>query len=502
MRRRTALRGTLLGLTALGPVSASLVACQNGPAAPTRDLLIGATAQPPNLDPVVGDAAAIPQALLYNVYETLVKVDDAGGLQPLLATSWEVSADRLTHTFHLAENATFAKDNRKLTAEDVVWSINRVKQSGTAVLKAQMAPVANAVATDDHTLTVTLSAPSNSWLHNMASTAGMVFDSRAGGDFASRPAGSGPYTLTSWTKGNDLVLGQRPDHWGPKPYFTSVTIRYYADPNAQNAAMLAGQLDILSNVQAPQALGQFNDPSRFTVLEGTTSGEVVMGFNNAAVLKDRRLRQAIRHAVDHKALLQTVWAGYGTLIGSMVPPTDPWYEDLTGLFPYDPGRARALVKEAGYAGQPLRMRLPTLPYATAAGQFVASQLREVGFTVATDELEFPARWLDLVFSKAEYDISIVAHVEPRDLVKFADPKYYWRYDSPTVRKLVAEADRGTEADQVAKLKQAAKVVSEDAACDFLFLLPNLVVTKPDIIGVRRNATTLSLDLTTIARKEG
>lgn len=497
MRRRTA-----LGLLALAPVGVGLAGCQGVAGASPRDLLIGATAQPPNLDPVVGDAAAIPQALLYNVYETLVKVDDAGQLQPLLATAWEVSPDRLTYTFHLAENATFAKDNRKLTAEDVVWSIARVQQSGTAVLKAQMSPVASAVATDERTLTVTLATPSNSWLFNMASTAGMVFDSKAGVDFASRPAGSGPYTLTSWSKGNDLVLGQRPDYWGTKPYFSTATIRYYADPNAENAAMLAGQLDLLSNVQAPQALGQFADPARFTVIEGTTSGEVVLGFNNSAVLKDKRLRQAIRYAVDHKALLQTVWAGHGTLIGSMVPPTDPWYEDLTGLFPYDPAKARALLAEAGYSGQALRMRLPTLPYATAAGQFVASQLREVGFTVTTDELEFPARWLDLVFTKADYDLTIVAHVEPRDLVKFADPKYYWRYDNSTVQALVAEADRGSEADQVAKLKQAARIVSEDAACDFLFLLPNLVVTKPGLTGVRRNATTLALDLTTIARKEG
>jgi len=497
MRRRTA-----LGLAALLPVAASLAACQGGPVAQPRDLLIGATAPPPNLDPVAGDAAAIPQALLYNVYETLVKIDDAGQMQPLLATAWEVSKDRLTYIFRLAETATFAKDNRPLTAEDVVWSINHVKRDGTAVLKAQMAPVATAEATDQHTVTVTLSTPSNSWLYNMTSTAGMVFDSKAGVDFASQPAGSGPYTLTRWSKGNDLVLGQRSDYWGAKPYFSSVTLRYYADPNSENAAMLAGQLDILSSVQAPQALGQFDDASRFTVIEGTTSGEVVMGFNNAGVLADKRLRQAIRYAVDHKALLDTVWAGHGTLIGSMVPPTDPWYEDLTGLYPHDPDRARALVKEAGYDGKPLRMRLPTLPYATAAGQFVASQLRDVGLTVTTDELEFPARWLDLVFTKADYDITIVSHVEPRDLVKFADKKYYWRYDNPEVQKLVTEADRGSESDQVSKLKQAARIISEDAACDFLFLLPNLVVTRPDITGVRQNATTLSLDLTTIARKQG
>lgn len=500
MDRRTALGLAGLGLAAGLPTVSALTGCAPGGGDPTA-LVVGATAQPPALDPAINDSAAIPQVLLYNVYETMVRIDDAGEMQPLLATSWDISEDRLTYTFHLDDRATFATDNRPLTAADVVWSLNRNAEQSRPVLEREMAVVERAEAADDHTVVVTLTRPSNSWLYWMTSTSGMVYDSKAGVDFASQPAGSGPYILSSWSKGSDLVLGRRDDYWADPPYFESVTVRYYADPNAENAAMLSGQLDLLSSVQAPQALDQFSDEARFTVIEGTTQGEVVMGFNNSGVLSDTRLRQAIRYAVDHQALLDTVWAGHGTLIGSMVPPTDPWYEDLSGLYPYDPDRARALVADSGHTNtKPLRMRLPTLPYATSAGQFVASQLREVGLEVAVDELEFPARWLDLVLTRADYDITIISHVEPRDLVKFADPGYYWRYDNPEVQRLVAEADRGTEAEQTAKLQQAARIIAEDAACDFLFLLPNLVVTEPDITGVRQNATTLSFDLTTMARE--
>jgi len=464
------------------------------------DLVVGATAEPPTLDATSNDAAAIPQVMLYNVYQTLVKLDGNGAFQPLLATAWKVSSDNLTYTFTLDRRANFA-GGRALTAKDVVWSIHRVQRSGVKVLKAQMAVVASAVATDEHTVTVKLTKPSNQWLFTMTQTAGMVFDSTKT-DFASATAGSGPYAVTSWTKGASLVLTQRSDYWATKPQFGTVTFRYFSDPNAMNASMLSGDLDIISNLQAPQAIDQFADPSRFTVIDGTTNGEVVMSFNfQTKALQDKRVRQAISYAIDRKALLQTVWNNKGTLIGSMVPPTDPWYSDLSNTYPYDPAKAKQLLADAGYGPGKLRLRLrlPTLPYATASGQFVASALKDVGINVVTDELEFPARWLDVVFTKADYDMSIIAHVEPRDIVKYGQPGYYWRYNNPRVQKLLVEADEGSADQQITDMKKVAKILADDAVADWLFLLPNLVITKRDITGLPKNATGLSFDLSQVAR---
>jgi peptide/nickel transport system substrate-binding protein len=296
------------------------------------------------------------------------------------------------------------------------------------------------------------------------------------------------------------VLKRNDGYWATKAAFASVTFRYFTDPNAMNSALLSGGLDVISNLQTPQALPQFDDRSRFTVVQGTTNGEVVMSLNNSApALKDVRVRRAVSHAIDRAALKRTVWNDQGTLIGSMVAPTDPWYEDLSGTYPYDPAKARRLLAEAGYAdGLSLRMRLPVVPYATAAGQFVASQLKDVGITVTTDELEFP-RWLDTVFTKADYDISIVAHVEARDIARFANPKYYFRYDNPRFARLVTQADEGTEAEQTRDMKAAARLLAADAAADWLFLLPNLVVTTAAVTGVPQNATTLSFDLSTVRK---
>jgi peptide/nickel transport system substrate-binding protein len=97
-------------------------------------------------------------------------------------------------------------------------------------------------------------------------------------------------------------------------------------------------------------------------------------------------------------------------------------------------------------------------------------------------------------------MTIVAHVEPRDLVKWADPKYYWRYNNTQLQALVAQADAGSADDYVRLMKQAAKLLADDAAADWLFLLPNLVVTTSDVTGIGANATSLSFDLTTIASR--
>jgi peptide/nickel transport system substrate-binding protein len=228
---------------------------------------------------------------------------------------------------------------------------------------------------------------------------------------------------------------------------------------------------------------------------------VVLSFNNGkAPFTDKRVRQAVRYAIDHKALVETCWAGRGTLIGSMVPPTDPWYEDLTGEYPYDPDKATALLRQAGQQKLTLRLRLPTLPYATSCGQVVKSQLEQVGITVKIDTLEFPAQWLQAVFTNHDYDMSIVAHVEPHDMAAvFGNPDYYTQYDNPQVQKLLAAADAGTQDEQVGELKQAAQLLSEDAAADWLFLLPNLIVAEKGITGLPKNAISEAFDLTGLAR---
>lgn len=479
---------------------------QNQPA--SHALTIGATAEPPSMDPMAVAAAAGSQVMLYNVYETLVKTDSNGDLQPLLAQRWSVSDDRTVYTFDLNPAARFA-GGAPVNAEAVVKNIERVKTpsvasaSDTTVaakLVKQMSIVRSAEATNAHTVKVTLTRPSNTWLYDMSSTGGMIADPAQFSALGTTTAGSGPYKLKQWNKGDSVVLERNAAYWGTPGRFDEVTFRYYTDPNAMNAAMLAGQLDIISNLQAPDTISQFADPSRFKTIEGTTNGEVVLGLNNAsAPLKDVRVRQAIAQAIDKRALVDTVWNGKGQVIGSMVVPTEPYYEDLTGINAYNPDHAKQLLAQAGYPnGLTLRLKPAALPYATKSAQVIASQLKEVGITAQIEELQFPNRWTDVVYTKADYDMSIVAHVEARDLSTYANPNYYWRYNNPEFTQLYTAADQAPPDEYAADMKKAARFLAEDAASVWLFDLPNLVITKPNITGVGENAASLSFDVTTIA----
>lgn len=462
---------------------------------------LGLVAEPASLDFRTSDGAAIPQLLLGNVYETLVTVDpESGEIVDALAESHEVSKDGRTYTFTLPTGRTFS-DGSELTSKDVAASIEAVKgTTWTTSLKKQMDVVRSVETPDEKTVVVTLTKPSASWLYAMTTRVGAVFPSDTQAKLATDPVGSGPYDVKSWKRGDRITLERREDAQGEKPYFKTAVFRYFKDGTALNNAMLTGDVDVETTVQAPESLGQFEGKDGLKVIEGTTNGEVVLSFNHSSKpMQSLPLRQAIRHAIDHQALVDTCWAGKGQLIGSMVPPTDPWSEDRTGDYPYDLEKAKQLVSEAGVT-QPLRLRVPTLPYATECGQVVKSQLEEAGLEVQLDQLEFPAAWLEQVYSGADYDMSIVAHVEPRDLgAVFGNPDYYLRYDNPELQAVLRKADAGDEAQQAEQMRKAAEIVSKDAAADFLFLLPNLVVADADVQGIPTNAVTEGLDVTALRR---
>jgi peptide/nickel transport system substrate-binding protein len=468
---------------------------------PNAALRIGLTAEPANLDFTRTDGAAIPEALLVNVYEGLVKLDQATGeIEPLLAESWTVSPDRRTYDFTLRQGVTFS-NGAEFTADDVKFSIERVKGADwTVSLKSGMNVVESVEVVSPTQVRVVLSQPSNNWLFRMTTRIGAMFDPSGVADLANTPVGTGPYTVAEFRRGDALVLRARDDYWGERPAIREVTLRYFDDPTAANNALLTDGIDVIGTVQAPESLAQFEDDGRFRVIEGTTNGEVTLAMNNASgPTSDVRVRRAIAMAIDHQAVLDTAWAGRGALIDTMVPPTDPWHEPLPDVTPYDPAAARALLAEAGTPSLTLRFRIANLPYAVAAAQVVQSQLAAVGIDAQIEPLEFPARWLEQVFTNADYDLSIVAHVEPRDITTFGNPQYYWRYANPEVQRLLADSETGSTDQQVTDLRQVGRLIAEDAAADWLFLLPNLMVADAVVQGLPENRIGESLDLTTLSR---
>jgi peptide/nickel transport system substrate-binding protein len=504
-RRHLALATGVLALALAGCNAGSGAGPAAGPsgsdAKGATTLAVGLAAEPASLDFTRTEGAAIPEALLYNVLETLVKVDaENGEIVPLLAEDYEVSEDGKTYTFTLREGVTFSNGD-EFTAEDVKFSIERVKSDAWTVSLKKYMDVVQAVDVVSPTeVVVRLSEPSNDWLYRMTTRVGAMFSPSGVDDLANNPIGTGPYEVADRTRGDSLTLRARDDYWGEKPDVNEVTLRYFKDPTAMNNALISGGIDVIGSLQSPESLERFENDERFQVIEGTTNGELVLSMNNARPPFDNPvLRRAVKHALDREAILETAYAGHGQLIGSMVPPTDPWYEDLTSLYPHDPQKARELVAQSGVANPRVAFRIPNLPYAVTAAQVVKSQLGEVGITADIEVLEFPARWLDVVFKQHDYDMSLISHVEPRDITTFADPGYYWGYDNPEFQSLIEQASGADEQRSIELMQDAARLLAQDAAADWLFVLPNLIVAEQDVQGLPENRVSESFDLTGVSR---
>ena len=295
------------------------------------------------------------------------------------------------------------------------------------------------------------------------------------------------------------MLERNPTYWGDPSPTTTVTFRYIPDPNAATNAMLSGDLDILAGVPAPELLDSFANDDRFRVLEGLTHGEVVLSLNDRRPpLDDIRVRQAVSLAVDRQAVVDLAYSGYGVEIGTFSNPLEPWFEPLTDVYPFDPDRARELIAEAGVEGVTLQMVLPPPSYATRSGEIIASQLAEVGINAEITNVEWGI-WLEDVFTNRDFDMSIVAHVEHRDLSQYGNPSYYWGDPVPGLAELVIEADSEPDEDaRNALYRSALELITAHAADSWLFVLPALSVVKTGTAGYDGNLPGLALDVTNLA----
>ena len=292
-------------------------------------------------------------------------------------------------------------------------------------------------------------------------------------------------------------------YWGAAPALARVTFQVIPDAAAQVQALLAGDIDAFPNMGAPETLAQFEADPAFTVAIGTSEGETILSMNNARPpLDDVRVRRAIAHAINRQDIVDGAYFGYGTPIGSHFAPHHPAYVDLTGIYPYDPEKARALLAEAGHAdGLTLSLILPPPTYARRGGEIIASQLAEVGITCEIEPVEW-AQWLDGVFKATNYDLTIVSHTEPLDIGIYGRDTYYFNYHSEPLRALLAEiADTPDEAARYALYGDAQRLIAEDSPVAFLFQLPWLGVWNSKLEGLWVNRPIQANDMTGVSWEE-
>ena len=463
-------------------------------------LVLGMVLEPPGLDPTTAPAAAIGEIVHYNILEGLTKVNVDGTVTPLLAESWQVAPDGKSYIFKLQRGIKF-QDGEPLNAAAVRFSFERAKAEGSTnkAKKAVFDNISSITAYDEHTVILTLNNADGTMPFRLGENTAVILSPKSAATTAAKPIGTGPYLFDSWQKGQSVTLVKWPGYRNPAAIkISKVTFRFINDPAAQVAALLAGDIDGMPRFGALQSLKQFQGDKRFTVEIGDTAGKGIMAINNKKPpLNDLRVRRALMHAIDRKAFIDGVLEGLGKPIGSHFAPTDAGYVDLTQVYPYDPEKAKALLKEAGVA-TPLNLTL-TLPppqYARKGGEVIAAQLAKVGVVAKIENVEW-AQWLSGTF-KGNFDLTIINHVEPLDYAQYTNKAYYWGYDSAKFDSLFSAHASTTNAAARLKLwQQMQRQLTDDAVNAWLFNPSQVAVARRGLTGLWSSSPIFANDIAAV-----
>lgn len=479
-------------------VAGALALAVVGTAQAKDRLVLGMVLEPPHLDPTAGAAAAIDEVVYANIFEGLTRIDERGEVRPALAENWTVADDGLAYTFRLRDGVTF-HDGTSFDASDVKFALERAMAPDSVnAQKGLFEPIATVETADPLTVVVRLKRPTSAFLFNMGWGDAVVVAPESADENKTRPIGTGPFTFAQWVKGDRVEIARNAAYWGPPAALAGATFKFINDPAAATAALLAGDVDAFANFPAPEALAQFAADPRFAVVIGTTEGETILAINNAvAPLDDLRVRRAISHALDRQAIIDGAMFGYGTPIGSHFAPHHPAYVDLTGRYPHDPEKAKALLAEAGVSGLRLSIKLPPPSYARRGGEIIAAQLKAVGIEAELIPVEW-AQWLEQVFTNKDYQLTIVSHTEPMDIGIYARDDYYFNYRSPEFKAVMSDLAATVDlAEQTELLGRAQRIIAEDAVNGFLFQLAKHGVWDARVQGLWHNSPIQANDLTAV-----
>ncbi|RDG35969.1 ABC transporter substrate-binding protein [Streptomyces corynorhini] len=392
-------RRTFLGLSLGAGAALALTACggQPGPAAAGR----GSTLKwgwnlTTSWDPVTSSAGWDVHSLSL-VYSGLTTLDESGGAVPALATSWKYNDSGTVVTFTLRRGQKFG-DGTPIDATAVKKSIERGRDDEKSLVASQLVGVAEVTAVDAHTVRLRLSAPDFQIPLLLAGKTGMivnpaVFESDAA-SLATRPAGHGPYTLVSYVQNAKAVLRRNPDYWDAgRVKIENFELYPLPEPSTVVAALTSGQYDVAqipgSQVEAAKAAGLDVQVIPSMVVA------VLDVHNGKEPFTDPDVALALKYAVDREELLKTASFGHGDVTRQPFPQGYAGHDDaLDELFPYDPGRARALLAKAGHADG-LKITL-SAQKAEGVPELIQAQLKKVGIT-ATIETVPAARATQLVY---------------------------------------------------------------------------------------------------------
>jgi peptide/nickel transport system substrate-binding protein len=427
-------------------------------------LRAGMQTDPVGLDPHLTNATAT-RNMIENIYDTLVMFDSSMQIVPALAESWEASEDGLTWTFTLREGVTFHNGD-PLTAQDVVFSINRIKNPDVASPRAgDFAVVESVEATDERTVVFTLSQPFSPLLAKLAFSTNAILSEAVvteNGDAQQVVVGTGPFRFVEYLPQTRMVLERNPDFWGTDaegnqlPYLDGITFTFYPDPASRTTAIQTGSVDWVEYVPAADVELLRADPN-VEVVGGLSANFRSLYLNTTREpFDDPRVRQALAYAIDEQAVIDLALFGTGGVLatGTTIPGGNFYAVDSNPYTGRDLERARALLAEAGLEGGfEFEMYITsTYDFLRDPAEVIQANLADIGVR-ATIRTEDWSVYLPTVY-EGDYQATILGSSGQAD----PDDFLYNQFHSGSAQNLVRLSDPELDA----LLEEGRRVSDPDA----------------------------------------
>jgi ABC-type transport system substrate-binding protein len=366
---------------------------------------------------ITGLDPAIPGLQNYyvnqNLFNTLVTLDEQLGFASDLAESWEVQEQGKVYLFRLHRGVKF-HDGTDFDAAAVQWNLERIMGDEKAPAHRFFANVESSEVLDAHTLKITMRYPTTTLLSALATNGtglhiiSPTSEKTWGKDVLRHPSGTGPFRFVSWEPNARIVLERNPHYFKPGlPYLDRVEYRIMKEGVTRVAALRAGEVDFI-NWTPREALERLAKDPKVRVLQGPEASHLYTNFTvTRKPFDDVRVRQAlIGYGLNRLAIAKAAMLGYAMPSISFVSPGARGYLDLAERYPYNPERAKALLKEAGFDEKnPMRYTImthgaePSLPNVAT---IIKTQMAAIGVEVTVEVLDRPI-FLKRLLRDRDYD---------------------------------------------------------------------------------------------------
>lgn len=429
------------------------------------------------------------------LYETLYVANPAGTkLEPKLATSYTLSADKKTWTFQLRHDVHFA-DGKPMTSADVVFSINqaRAKTSFWAALDAAITTVS---AAGPYTVVITTRYPWAPLLSDLALFGNGVVPDKYGGlsrsAFFKHPIGTGPFEFAGRKTGQYVKAVRNTHYWQPgRPYLSGVTWTVVPDANTRVLQVEGGQSDI-GEFPPWSAVNSLRSNPAVAVDTFPSSRTDYLAFNvRAKPFDDAHVRRAVAYALDRKAMVKVVLFGNGQVANALLTPALWGYDADLEATPFDLTQARAeMAQSTVKSGFATTLTIaPGDPAQVALSQLVQAALKPLGIAVtirndASENADVAAGHYDMTF---QYDTTDI--IDPDELINFSvnskggQQALYTGYANPKVDSLILQAERVfSQSQRKALYAQIQSIVANDAPLIPLYYSPYVYVRSKKVQG--------------------